>query len=379
MDKKLIDRAWRILPAEFKRIVKAHYAGLNAAYKAYLSKDSLTNEECDRCKAMREKISIYSMYFGHHNLTSDAEGDVELLYVTRQKVMGLYANAKKLHDLYTSATCINEAESRTIDSTDGTISVLENLFGSKCLPDNVDGSEPNVDSSHDNIDSSRSNVDSLEQKPPEPKFKRCEKVITPSGEVCIIEDTHFENGCWLYLVGDPDQWVSESDLEPYTEPQEVAKIKPIEFKVSVYIATQEEDKELRQLLYENGFKWNGGHSLIDSSCWESDVPSSKIHFVYPDMTVTYSGERTEDTLSFSEFKKRYFGEDVNLSQESANCDKQFDTILKDSFSKDRRLNIAAMMAQAILTRIDDTPQVIADVAFRHADALIARAEEGDTK
>lgn len=38
---------------------------------------------------------------------------------------------------------------------------------------------------------------------------------------------------------------------------------------------------------------------------------------------------------------------------------------------ERRLNIAAMMAQAILTRIDDTPQVIAETAFRYADALIA--------
>lgn len=54
--------------------------------------------------------------------------------------------------------------------------------------------------------------------------------------------------------------------------------------------------------------------------------------------------------------------------------KQFDNILKGSFSKERRLNIAAMMAQAILTRVDDTPQVIADAAFRHADALIAESE-----
>ena len=64
---------------------------------------------------------------------------------------------------------------------------------------------------------------------------------------------------------------------------------------------------------------------------------------------------------------------------SQNRDKQFDTILKDGFTKERRLNIAVMMAQAILTRIDDTPQVIADAAFRHADALIAESEKGDTK
>lgn len=72
----------------------------------------------------------------------------------------------------------------------------------------------------------------------------------------------------------------------------------------------------------------------------------------------------------------------NISQETANCDKyhipdswkMIDNILKDSFAKERRLNIAAMMAQAILSRIDDTPQVIAETAFRHADALIAECE-----
>ena len=34
----------------------------------------------------------------------------------------------------------------------------------------------------------------------------------------------------------------------------------------------------------------------------------------------------------------------NLSQSMSNCDKHFDTILKDSFSKERRLNIAASIA-----------------------------------
>ena len=52
--------------------MKTHYAGLNAAYKAYSSKDSLSNEECDRCNALREKMALYKMYFGHHNLASDA-------------------------------------------------------------------------------------------------------------------------------------------------------------------------------------------------------------------------------------------------------------------------------------------------------------------
>lgn len=38
--------------------------------------------------------------------------------------------------------------------------------------------------------------------------------------------------------------------------------------------------------------------------------------------------------------------------------------------------IAAMAMQGMLTRIDDTPQVIAETAFRYADALIAESEKG---
>lgn len=142
---------------------------------------------------------------------------------------------------------------------------LQELFGSKCLPDEA----CNVASS---------DVAGSKPKPTEPKFKRCKKVITPSGEVCIIEDTHFENGCWLCLVGDPARWIPESDLEPYTEPKE----------------------------------------------------------------------------------------NVNLSQDSANCDKEFDDILKDSFSKERRLNIAVQMVKAIT----QCPEIIERIASAEADSLL---------
>lgn len=277
MDKELINRAWRILPAEFKRVVKAHYVGLNAAYKAYLSKDSLTNEECDRCNAMREKIVLYNMYFGHHNLTSDAEGE-EMLTVPRKKVLYMYDFNE---DILICDPTHNGAKLLKAK--------LQELFGSKCLPDEA----CNVASS---------DVAGSKPKPTEPKFKRCKKVITPSGEVCIIEDTHFENGCWLCLVGDPARWIPESDLEPYTEPKE----------------------------------------------------------------------------------------NVNLSQDSANCDKEFDDILKDSFSKERRLNIAVQMVKAItqcpeiIERIasaeaDSLLDDIADDALHLTDRLISKCEKGGFK
>lgn len=159
MTKELQDLAWSVLPKEFKEEVKE----LAQYYCRHVS--ALFGLERQRAdKFYREFVSL----FGHHNLTSDAEGEVELLHVTRQKVMGLYANAKKLHDLYTSATCINEAESRTIDLTDGTIGVLANLFGSKCLPDE----EPplKITAAEDCIAMAKKEMDIKEEpKPAEPE------------------------------------------------------------------------------------------------------------------------------------------------------------------------------------------------------------------
>lgn len=43
---------------------------------------------------------------------------------------------------------------------------------------------------------------------------------------------------------------------------------------------------------------------------------------------------------------------------------------------DRRLTIAAIAMRGMLARVDDTPQVIAETAFRYADALIAESEKG---
>lgn len=61
--------------------------------------------------------------------------DEEILQVTRQRVLELYVEAKKSYDIYTSATCINESESRHIDFCRGTMNALKTLFGPKCKPD----------------------------------------------------------------------------------------------------------------------------------------------------------------------------------------------------------------------------------------------------
>lgn len=234
MDKKLQDLAWSILPKEFKEEVENQF------------RDGFNDDR-----------NAIGRLFGIDNLLSDAEGE-EMLYCEKGVVLSIFNENRRILNNITEPDDIKE-----IRKTQNIL--LYTLFGSKCLPDEA----CNVASS---------DVAGSKPKPTEPKFKRCKKVITPSGEVCIIEDTHFENGCWLCLVGAPARWIPESDLEPYTEPKE----------------------------------------------------------------------------------------NVNLSQDSANCDKEFDNIPKDSFSKERRLNIAVQMVKAIT----QCPEIIERIASAEADSLL---------
>lgn len=74
----------------------------------------------------------------------------------------------------------------------------------------------------------------------------------------------------------------------------------------------------------------------------------------------------------------------NLSQETANCDKQLDNILKDSFRNERRLNIAVQLASAMIPKYQDNGDGIVlsvlnekdmiKCAYRLADYLIAECE-----
>lgn len=94
-----------------------------------------------------------------------------------------------------------------------------------------------------------------------------------------------------------------------------------------------------------------------------------------------------ETLTFSEFKKQYFGENVNHRQFIAKCDKQFDNILKDSFSKERRLNIAVQLICAMIPKYQDNgdgyglsvlnKKNMIKHSFHLADALIKESEKGD--
>lgn len=372
MDKTLQDLAWSVLPKEFKEEVKDDYKELVSALDYFQNKISLNNEECDRCDLIREKRAIYNKYFGHDNLTSDAEGE-EMLTVSRKRVQEVYN--KYAH--YVGFK----------------LQPLLNLFGSKCLPE---PSKLQASCRQVNVDSSHGNVDSLEPKPAEPKFHVGDKVTVTAKSVSlyprpgIIAGQTEIPGQWVVLVemasGTFPYNLGESELEPYTDPgKEVVKMRLTTSKVSVYLATKEEDEEFRLLLHENGFRWISGDPLINNAYWNSYTEESKIYYFYPDKTVTYWGDKTSETLTFSEFKKQFFEEKPRkLSQETANCD----------YPVPDRLHIAAMAMQALLSKADrmkmyediasyppsdNLTRIVARNALRYADALVAETQKGGGK
>lgn len=216
MNGELIDSAWRVLPNEFKEEVKKRYKGCLFTANRYAKVEADLLEE----------------FFGINNLTSDAEGEEdEMLYVSRKQVQEIYSqNQKEIH-----RECVSSSDKDCYETVN---EVLKTLFGSKCLPDNVDSSEPNVDSSHDNVDSSRNNVDSLEPnsgglnednfaksepKPAESKYHIGQRVRHIPTRLVDVIDGISQSAPYIYHfkhMVDPinGQGIFESDLEPYTEP-----------------------------------------------------------------------------------------------------------------------------------------------------------------
>lgn len=377
--KELQNLAWSVLPKEFKEEVKKIYC--TPGHRA-------------------EVYTLLQNLFGAGNLASDAEVE-EMLTCAKSKVMKLYNKFQKDGTF----TCLYAA------------GILDTLFGSKCLPEpsklQASCRQVNVDSSHDNVDSSHGNVDSLPQNPTEncdtedhistdcdktadPKFRVGDKVTVTAKSVSlyprpgIIAGQTEIPGQWVVLVemasGTFPYNLGESELEPYTDPgKEVVKMRLTTSKVSVYLATKEEDEEFRLLLHENGFRWISGDPLINNAYWNSYTEESKIYYFYPDKTVTYWGDKTSETLTFSEFKKQFFEEKPRkLSQETANCD----------YPVPDRLHIAAMAMQALLSNADrmnmyediasdplsdNLTRIVARNALRYADALVAEAQKGGEK
>lgn len=125
MEKYLQDRAWSMLPCKYREEVKRLYDEFKDVSDRY--KDVPCLSDADRRSSDRNIGHLAAMraVFGHHNLTSDAEGE-EMLCVKASKVREMYALNENI--LY-------------FDSTHkGAILLkkkLTELFGFKCLPDEL--------------------------------------------------------------------------------------------------------------------------------------------------------------------------------------------------------------------------------------------------
>lgn len=238
MTKELQNLAWSILPKEFKEEVKKYLA----TYKS----------------AINTHDNVINYIFGEHNLTSDVEG-AEMLTCEKSIAQDMAKSA--IHSIQ-----IHDFEGNTKASQNmaafnrGIKFALDQLFGSKCLPDDA-------------------NEDNFVSKEPQPTET-------------------FTDDC-----NSQSKTASMSTLSP----------KNVEYP---------------------------------------HIASKESHY-------------------------------RNLSQETANCDNQPDNILKDVFSKERRLNIGVQMMQALVCAppipgVDPNPPAenLAKTAFRLADALIAEAEKG---
>lgn len=120
MDKTLQTTAWKCLPREFREEVKKMWQ--SADKKRQLPHDAF----------LRGKYSILISLFGRHNLTSDAEGDDEMLTVSRKQIDALQGEIfKAIMDAH-DADDWQDAAHYILDVMPRSFAAL---FGSKCLPD----------------------------------------------------------------------------------------------------------------------------------------------------------------------------------------------------------------------------------------------------
>ena len=221
MNKELQDLAWRCLPREFREEVKNVTQRYSYRALALFGKErQLANKFYD------DFINL----FGRHNLTSDAEGEDEMLCVSRKDMQFYYQYYKTKRESESSAEQKAYYKGRT--------KVLLDLFGSKCLPDNVDSSEPNVDSSEPNVDSlpqnptencdNKSHISADCNKPAEPNFKVGDMAVVrgfkhpllKSDRAIVTILSYHEKDDFYSCAIAPNIGivVAAKYLDPYTEP-----------------------------------------------------------------------------------------------------------------------------------------------------------------
>lgn len=269
MTTELQNKVWSLLPKEFKEEVKRIWSVEVDCANKYKS------------EMHKNRTDLLYELFGEHlhwqnNLTSDAEGE-EMLMCDKSKVQEAYNTSKDI---------VNNEQYGTRQYSIHTqiMCVLENLFGSKCLPDEL-------------------NEDNFAKSEPKFKYGIGQKVKS----VCADEVLTIKEHCGrvgndnVYKVEEYAYTWNECELRPYTEPAE------------------------------------------------------------PTCTRTCTDDCPSQT--------------VNLSKETANCDK----------CNGLRLHIAAMAMQGIMSASDPlmfsergclSAEAIARQALKYADALIAEAEKG---
>lgn len=148
MTTELQNKVWSILPKEFKEEVNEIYA------------NAITHHPC----GYNHKTDLLKYLFGHHNLTSDAEGE-EMLTVSRKQIDALQdeifksiMDASDADDWQTAAHYILDVMPRSFAA----------LFGTKCLPDE---------------DVHEDNFANKKPEPAEPKNKDCDNHLAGGGKM----------------------------------------------------------------------------------------------------------------------------------------------------------------------------------------------------
>lgn len=259
MNKELQDLAWRCLPREFREEVK----NVTQRY-SYRALALFGKERQFANKFYDDFINL----FGRHNLTSDAEGEDEMLCVSRKDMQFYYQYYKTKRESESSAEQKAYYKGRT--------KVLLDLFGFKCLPDNVESSEPNVDSlpqnPTENCDN-KSHISADCNKPAEPKFKVGDiavvrgfnhPLLKQDGAIVTILSYHDKGDFYSCAIA-PNVGidVDAKYLEPYTEP------------------VNEADKYFDNILKDNFRNHNRLHiaTQITASIYSNDKAASQFNSI----------------------------------------------------------------------------------------------------
>lgn len=360
MNKELQDLVWSVLPKEFKEEVKKEW------HKAH---NNITK-------------STLEYFFGKHNLTSDA-GEDEMLTVPRKTVQDFFMNFKR-----------EKSDAKSIFdkiSLGARMSMLQELFGSKCLPDekeiaeNANCSEPNP--------AEPPNIDNLFEKraPLSPEVEEIiDKMTTEIAEISAqpIKE-YFEK-----LDKKSAELLSQNSPENCDNGNHISTdgTKPAEPKFKVGDKVKDISSPHDDGIYKvddikkssNGFVYHIQGLIGKSNVKESDLEpyaEPTDHILQPFCQVLESAASTEPTDFGKEVNFPTKKQSRNLSQD---CDKHFDNILKDGFSKERRLNIAAQIARTLIQGVnflyswsDEEIKGVAHNSMRIADALIAECQFTD--